>query len=78
MFARWPSKHYNSQINQAGEVVEKAHWKSGNEIMSKIPAIANGLKRVKIPKRGPKPYRLENQTLNVYKKIDDKLTSKEK
>ena len=40
--------------------------------MSKMPAIANGLERVKIPEREHKPYRLENQTLNVYKMIDDK------
>ena len=72
-----PSKHYNSQINQHREVLEKAHRKSSNEIMSKMSAIANGLKRVKIPEREHKPYRLENQTLNVYKMIDDKLTSKQ-
>ena len=71
----WPSKRYNSQINQHREVVEKAHWKSGNEIMSEMPAIANGLESVKIPEREHKPYRLENQNLNVYKVIDDKLTS---
>ena len=42
-----------------------------------MPAIANGLERVKIPEREQKPYKLENQTLNVYKMIDDKLTSKQ-
>ena len=72
-----PSKHYNSQINQHREVLEKAHRKSSNEIMSKMSAIANGLKRVKIPEREHKPYRLENQTLNACKIIDDKLTSKQ-
>ena len=45
--------------------------------MSKMPAIANGLERVKIPEREHKPYRLKNQTLNVYKIIDEKLTSKQ-
>ena len=56
---------------QYREVVEKAHWKSSNEIMSKVPAIANGLEKVTIPKREHKPCRLENHTLNVYKMIDD-------
>ena len=70
-----PSKHYNSQINQHREVLEKAHRKSSNEIMSKMSAIANGLERLKKSEREQKPYRSENQTLNVYKMIDDKLTS---
>ena len=70
-----PSKHYNSQINQLREVVEKAHRNSSNEIMSKMPAIVNGLDRLKILERERKPYRLENRTSNVYKMIYDKLTS---
>ena len=45
--------------------------------MSKMPAISNGLERVKIPEREHKPYRLENQTLNACKIIDDKLTNKQ-
>ena len=59
-------------MRQHRKIIEKADWKSGNEIMSKMPAIANGFERVKIPEREHKPYRLENQTLNVYKMIDDK------
>ena len=67
----WPLKRSNSQFNHSREAVEKAHWKSSNEIMSKMPAIANVLERLKIPEREHKPCRLENQTLNVYKMIDD-------